>query len=162
MGRRGRGTRPPASPRADPAASGVGQCGGVQPRRQDLADRVAGPHAATLGCGDRDTPRQAPRSNPAMSIRRRSAPTARPSSPATTSARRSCGTQRPDPLGRPFPHSGAVSAAAFSPDGRTLLTGCEDGMARLWDPKTRTLLVPPSAIKPGSFRWRSALMARQS
>jgi WD40 repeat protein len=32
---------------------------------------------------------------------------------------------------------------AFSPDGKTILTGCEDNVARLWDIATRTVLVPP-------------------
>ena len=30
-----------------------------------------------------------------------------------------------------FPHPAKVDALAFSPDGRTLLTGCDDGIARL-------------------------------
>ena len=30
----------------------------------------------------------------------------------------------------------------FSPDGKTLLTGCEDNMARLWNVESQTLRVP--------------------
>jgi WD40 repeat protein len=37
------------------------------------------------------------------------------------------------PLGAPYPHPAALHAVAFSPDGRTLLTGCEDGLARFWE-----------------------------
>jgi WD40 repeat protein len=36
------------------------------------------------------------------------------------------------PLGPPLDHPREVSSVAFSPDGLTLLTGCEDGTARLW------------------------------
>jgi hypothetical protein len=47
------------------------------------------------------------------------------------------------PLEAVLPHPGKVLAVAFSPDGRTLLTGAEDGLARLWEAdtgrQTRTL-----------------------
>jgi hypothetical protein len=36
------------------------------------------------------------------------------------------------PLGPPASFGGRVLAAAVSPDGRTLLTGHEDGAARIW------------------------------
>jgi eukaryotic-like serine/threonine-protein kinase len=36
-----------------------------------------------------------------------------------------------------------VPALAFGPDGRTVLTGCEDGTAQLWDLAARTPLGPP-------------------
>jgi WD40 repeat protein/tetratricopeptide (TPR) repeat protein/serine/threonine protein kinase len=35
-------------------------------------------------------------------------------------------------LGRPLRHPAAVRAVAVSPNGRTVLTGCADGKARLW------------------------------
>jgi eukaryotic-like serine/threonine-protein kinase len=41
-----------------------------------------------------------------------------------------------EPMGRPLMHADAVKSVAFSPDGRTLLTGCDDAMARLWDRET--------------------------
>ena len=37
------------------------------------------------------------------------------------------------PIGPPMGHAEAVQAAAFSPDGRTVVTGSEGGTARLWD-----------------------------
>jgi hypothetical protein len=39
-------------------------------------------------------------------------------------------------LAIPLRHEGEVSAACFSPDGRTVLTGSVDGTARLWDAAT--------------------------
>lgn len=33
-------------------------------------------------------------------------------------------------------HTGAVNAGAFTPDGKKILTGCQDGILILWDPKT--------------------------
>jgi WD40 repeat protein len=35
--------------------------------------------------------------------------------------------------GPPLTHHDRVRAVALSGDGRTALTGCEDGTARLWD-----------------------------
>ena len=37
-----------------------------------------------------------------------------------------------EPLGDPLHHPGQVLAVAFPPDGRAVLTGCDDGVARLW------------------------------
>ncbi|MEK6261073.1 MAG: AAA family ATPase [Planctomycetota bacterium] len=39
-------------------------------------------------------------------------------------------------VGQPIHHDDSVVAAAFSPDSRTVLTGCLDGTARLWDAAT--------------------------
>jgi WD40 repeat protein len=36
------------------------------------------------------------------------------------------------PLLPPLFHDGWVRSVAFSPDGKTLVTGCDDGTARLW------------------------------
>jgi eukaryotic-like serine/threonine-protein kinase len=41
-----------------------------------------------------------------------------------------------EPVGRGLMHSDAVKSVAFSPDGKTVLTGCDDAMARLWDSGT--------------------------
>src|SRR5207249_8194343 len=37
------------------------------------------------------------------------------------------------PLGQTMEHQGDVWAVAFSPDGKRLLTGSGEGIARLWD-----------------------------
>src|SRR5262249_11886058 len=47
----------------------------------------------------------------------------------------------PKPVGSLLWHQGEVSAIAFSPDGRRILTGSTDRFARLWD--------APSAKLPG-------------
>src|SRR5262249_39775152 len=54
------------------------------------------------------------------------------------------------PVGQPMVNGYPVAALAFSPDGRTLLTGCQDflftaGEARLWDAATGRPLAPPLA-----------------
>jgi WD40 repeat protein len=57
-------------------------------------------------------------------------------------------------------HPGAVSAVALSPDGRTLLTGCRDGTARLWDAGTGRPIAPPlEHHRPGSSVTAAAVWA---
>jgi WD40 repeat protein/tetratricopeptide (TPR) repeat protein len=46
------------------------------------------------------------------------------------------GAMAPQLVGKPFKHGGQVVALAFSPDGKTLVTGCSDGTGRLWDVAT--------------------------
>jgi WD40 repeat protein/serine/threonine protein kinase/tetratricopeptide (TPR) repeat protein len=41
-----------------------------------------------------------------------------------------------------FTHSRPVHGVAFSPDGKTILTGCEDNVARLWDAAGRPIGEP--------------------
>jgi serine/threonine protein kinase/WD40 repeat protein len=41
--------------------------------------------------------------------------------------------ERGRPIGLPLLHPQPVTAVAFSPDGRHILTGSEDGIARLWE-----------------------------
>lgn len=46
-----------------------------------------------------------------------------------------------DTLLREFKHPDSVTCVSYSPDGRTIATGCEDGVARLWDVASgRTLI----------------------
>jgi hypothetical protein len=47
------------------------------------------------------------------------------------------------PIGPPLAHPDAVMRVAFSPDGRTILTGCLDKAARLWDAATGQPIGPP-------------------
>jgi WD40 repeat protein len=42
-----------------------------------------------------------------------------------------------------FPHDGQVYSVAFSPDGKTILTGSSDHTARLWDAATGRPIGPP-------------------
>jgi WD40 repeat protein len=42
------------------------------------------------------------------------------------------------PVGPPLAHRGVVTHAAFSADGRTLVTAAQDGTARAWDTQTGT------------------------
>ena len=55
------------------------------------------------------------------------------------------------PIGTPLPHPGRMASWAFSPDGKTLLTGCFDGTARRWDATTGQPLGPPLP-HPGAVR----------
>ena len=53
------------------------------------------------------------------------------------------------PVGRPMSHRSALSAVAFSPDAKTLVTGFEDGSVRLWDvPSCRPIGPPRTQRQP--------------
>ncbi len=58
---------------------------------------------------------------------------ARRSSPGAVTTRPNSGTPPPATDGSALEHQAAVWSVAFSPDGRSILTGSQDGMARLWD-----------------------------
>jgi tetratricopeptide (TPR) repeat protein len=45
-------------------------------------------------------------------------------------------TKTRQPVGKPMSHGGHIYAAAWSRDGRTIMTGGTDRMARLWEAKT--------------------------
>jgi WD40 repeat protein/tRNA A-37 threonylcarbamoyl transferase component Bud32 len=47
------------------------------------------------------------------------------------------------PIGPPLEHDSILSSAAFSPDGKFLMTGGRDGSARLWSASTGQAVCPP-------------------
>ena len=57
-------------------------------------------------------------------------------------------------IGKPLAHVGEARVAAFSPDGKTVLTGSPDGSARLWDAATGQQLGAP-VVHPGRV-WAAA------
>ena len=92
----------------------------------------------------------------------RSARTARGSSPVATTRRRRCGTRgRHAPArteGQP-----TVGSVSFSPDGTRIVTGSEDGTARVWDARTGTALLELKGHTGAMCRaCRSARTARGS
>src|SRR5262249_16308555 len=52
-------------------------------------------------------------------------------------------------LGEPFSHSSCVCQGLFSPDGKSVLIGHEDGSVWLWDLATRQLLIQPLRAHQG-------------
>ena len=53
-------------------------------------------------------------------------------------------------------------SVAFSPDGKTILTGSSDNTAQFWDAATGQRMGRPWSIKPRSGPWRSAPTAGRS
>ena len=113
--------------------------------------------------------RQPPESPAALlwSIRGRSGVS--PSAPAGKLSPRPVGqlllwhTATVKPLGLPFEHVEAVNGAAFSPDGKLLVTGCPDGMVRVWDsPHGLAARGEPAAPQGRQHRARSVPTARPS
>lgn len=74
-----------------------------------------------------------------------------------------CDTARGRPLPLPLKLSAAVSAAAFSHDGKLVFAGAEDGSARLWRLPTGDPVGPPiqhqGRIFSGAFSRNGALLA---
>jgi WD40 repeat protein len=60
------------------------------------------------------------------------------------------------PIGPPLEHGSVVIYAAFSADGRRLLTGSDDNLARIWDVPSGDLLARPlqhyGTVRYGAFR----------
>ena len=70
---------------------------------------------------------------------------------------------RASPSANRCTHQGEVAAVAFSPDGKTVLTGSEDRRRRLWDAATGPAHRPThGASRRGRRPWRSAPTARPS
>ena len=159
----GRGHRPPD--RAAPhRPHRRGHRGGVQPGRQDPGQRQRRRHGAAVGCGHRPPDREPPhRPHRPRSGRWRSARTARPWPAAATTARCGCGTWPPAARsGAPSPATPARSmSVAFSPDGKTLASGSDDGTVRLWDVATGRQIGHPLTGHTGTVRLGGVQPGRQ-
>ena len=139
-GRCGCGTRPPATPSANPSpATPAGVRGGVQPRRHDCWP----PPATTrrCGCGTRPPATRSANPSPATPApcrRWRSARTADCWPPPARTGRCGCGTRPPATRSaNPSPATPMpVSGVAFSPDGHAAGHRRRRRTVRLWDPAT--------------------------
>jgi WD40 repeat protein len=63
------------------------------------------------------------------------------------------------PIGEPLQHQGAIKTVAFSPDGKTVLTGSEDKTARLCDVSTSDAIGKPLKLPRQELAHRHWLTA---
>jgi len=62
------------------------------------------------------------------------------------------GVSQGDPVAEPLRHPGRVYSAAYSPDGKLILTGCGDKHARMWDAATGRPIGEPLAHEGFVFK----------
>ena len=132
----------------------------VQPRRQVGGDRIRRQHRAGVGRGDRGADRQslaARRARLQRSVQpRRSAGGDR----VRQTRPRGSGMQRP---GRRSAHPCSTTmpstSAAFSPDGKRIVTASDDSTARVWDAATGSRIGQPLQHGESSTALRSAQTA---
>ena len=123
--------------RQDPRPPSRGTpAGSTPPRSAPTASGSSPPHwTPRRGSGTPTPARPSPpsRGTPARSAPPRSAPTASGSSPPHTTRRRGSGTPTPARLLATLQgHTAAVHSAAFSPDGKRVVTASGDTTARVW------------------------------
>ena len=116
---------------------------GVQPRRSDDPHRKLGQHGAAVGRHHRPSHWPASGSFGLCVQPWLSAPTAGRSSPAATTRRRGFGISPPASRSVSPCSIGFGESMAFSPDGKTIVTGWSDRSARLWDAATGQPIGPP-------------------
>ncbi len=131
------------------------------PRRSALTVGSSSPRARSRSPGS-GTSRPAGRSasrcgTSARSMPRSSVPTGGPSPRAAPIVTCGSGTRRDGRhVGLPMPHGDIVTALAFAPEGRLLISGSEEGTVRLWDIETCKSIGPPLPRGPDRFPGRRA------
>ena len=138
-----------------------GQGRGVQPRRQGRPDRRRGQDGAALERRRRQTHRlAAPASGHGQGRGVQPRRQGRPDREQGKTARL-WNAADGKPIGPPLQHQDEVRAVAFSPDGKTVLTGSHDKTAWLWNAADGKPIGPPlQHLGPGLMPWRSAPTAR--